>query len=236
MTADNLQMTAAAAFASARQPHAFFTFITSVPSLSWQTICFYVMKRNSSNAPRLCSAGGNFSIVQSSWPLFTQYADYLVANGLDPTTQVSKKALFVRHFIVFCKISQARLGTNIAKTQQRPIFSQLCSDDFEGPSPHNANLAAKSIVGIAVYAALCDATNRSCGEGYMKVAKNYSRLWVEASVRKPLFFTMPFTKTGSPTINLTPRKVYERAFVITRHVSAGGRVPQRIAARLRPRR
>jgi len=85
MTADNLQMTAAAAFVSK-----------------------------------------NFSTVETFWPLLTQYADYLVKNGLRPT-------------------------------------EQLCSDDFEGPSPLNANLAAKAIVGIATYAALCDATNRRCG-------------------------------------------------------------------------
>ena len=68
----------------------------------------------------------NFSTVETFWPLLTQYAGYLVKNGLRPT-------------------------------------EQLCSDDFEGPSPLNANLAAKAIVGIATYAALCDATNRRCG-------------------------------------------------------------------------
>ena len=57
-------------------------------------------------------ASGNFSIVRQLWPLLTQYANYLVENGLKPQ-------------------------------------KQLCSDDFEGPSPHNANLAAKSIIGIA---------------------------------------------------------------------------------------
>jgi hypothetical protein len=103
MTADNLQMTAAAAFVTR-----------------------------------------NFSVVESAWSLFSQYADYLVGHGLDPE-------------------------------------QQLCSDDFEGPSPHNANLAAKSIIGIAVYASLCDATNRSCGGKYMGVAKRYARQWVEKS-------------------------------------------------------
>ena len=103
MTADNLQMTAAAAFVS-----------------------------------------GNFSVVQNSWALFTQYAEYLVREGLDPSTQ-------------------------------------LCSDDFEGPSPHNANLASKSIIGIAVYASMCDATNRSCGAKYMSIAKSYASQWVAKS-------------------------------------------------------
>ena len=59
--------------------------------------------------------------------------------------------------------------------------NQLCSDDFLGSSPHNANLAAKSIIGIATYAALCDATNRSCGSTYMAIARQYADKWVAMS-------------------------------------------------------
>ncbi|XP_065887974.1 uncharacterized protein [Dysidea avara] len=39
--------------------------------------------------------------------------------------------------------------------------NQLCTDDFEGPSPHNVNLAAKGIVGLAAYANLLRNANRS---------------------------------------------------------------------------
>ena len=39
--------------------------------------------------------------------------------------------------------------------------------------------ASKSIIGIAAYAALCDATNRTCGDTYMDTARKYAAVWVK---------------------------------------------------------
>ena len=86
-------------------------------------------------------ASGDTSTAERFFPLMQQYADYLVANGLDPV-------------------------------------SQLSSDDYEGPSGHNSNLAAKSILGVAAFAALCDATHRTCGDEYRAVAKRDASAWV----------------------------------------------------------
>ena len=104
MTADNLQMSAAAALAS-----------------------------------------GNYSTVNDEWSLLQQYADYLVTHGLDPALQP-------------------------------------CSDDYLGPSIHNANLAAKSIIGVAAFSALCNATHRDCGAHYMAVAHRYAANWTALSL------------------------------------------------------
>ena len=46
--------------------------------------------------------------------------------------------------------------------------NQLCTDDFEGPSPHNVNLAAKGIVGLSALAYILDM------DGQRDAAKNYS--------------------------------------------------------------
>lgn len=46
--------------------------------------------------------------------------------------------------------------------------SQLCTDDFEGPSPHNVNLAAKGIIGVAALAHILTL------DGQKEAAKKYS--------------------------------------------------------------
>ena len=55
---------------------------------------------------------------------------------------------------------------------------QLCTDDFEGPSPHNANLAVKGIVALNAYAILLRYFNRSAeAKTYDALAAQYAENW-----------------------------------------------------------
>jgi len=64
-------------------------------------------------------------------------------------------------------------------TQNLPDPSnQLCTDDFEGPSPHNANLAAKGILGVSSFALLCKEVGKlDESTKYMRIAKDYADIW-----------------------------------------------------------
>ncbi|KAL0488848.1 cystathionine beta-lyase [Acrasis kona] len=56
---------------------------------------------------------------------------------------------------------------------------QLCTDDFTGPSPHNSNLAAKGIIGIAAYAQIAAYLQKSSvASKYHDVARGYSVKWI----------------------------------------------------------
>eukprot|EP00929_Paragymnodinium_shiwhaense_P011916 TRINITY_DN11831_c0_g1_i1.p1 TRINITY_DN11831_c0_g1~~TRINITY_DN11831_c0_g1_i1.p1 ORF type:complete len:720 (-),score=103.50 TRINITY_DN11831_c0_g1_i1:293-2452(-) len=58
--------------------------------------------------------------------------------------------------------------------------NQLCTDDFEGPNPHNANLGAKGIVAVAAYAALLQQDGQYAkAERYQKHADDLVQRWVE---------------------------------------------------------
>lgn len=57
--------------------------------------------------------------------------------------------------------------------------NQLCTDDFEGPSPENVNLAAKGIVGLSSFAYLCDKYGfENLGSMYQKIVSNYTAYWI----------------------------------------------------------
>jgi len=57
---------------------------------------------------------------------------------------------------------------------------QLCTDDFEGPSPHNTNLAAKGIVALEAYAGLVEARggDRAKVQRYLMHAANFTHWWM----------------------------------------------------------
>eukprot|EP01061_Rhynchopus_euleeides_P014586 TRINITY_DN25229_c0_g1_i2.p1 TRINITY_DN25229_c0_g1~~TRINITY_DN25229_c0_g1_i2.p1 ORF type:complete len:682 (+),score=226.46 TRINITY_DN25229_c0_g1_i2:39-2084(+) len=57
--------------------------------------------------------------------------------------------------------------------------NQLCTDDFEGPSPHNANLAVKGIVSLGAYAALLKQKGDTSGaDKWNTIAEGLAVQWV----------------------------------------------------------
>eukprot|EP01125_Pyxidicula_operculata_P012595 TRINITY_DN4140_c0_g1_i1.p1 TRINITY_DN4140_c0_g1~~TRINITY_DN4140_c0_g1_i1.p1 ORF type:complete len:704 (-),score=160.03 TRINITY_DN4140_c0_g1_i1:35-2146(-) len=56
---------------------------------------------------------------------------------------------------------------------------QLCTDDFMGPSPHNANLAAKGIVALAAFSQLCLKYNEPHWAKYYKyISEAFVEKWM----------------------------------------------------------
>eukprot|EP00928_Gymnodinium_smaydae_P075059 TRINITY_DN5807_c0_g2_i1.p1 TRINITY_DN5807_c0_g2~~TRINITY_DN5807_c0_g2_i1.p1 ORF type:complete len:694 (+),score=93.34 TRINITY_DN5807_c0_g2_i1:73-2154(+) len=60
--------------------------------------------------------------------------------------------------------------------------NQLCTDDFEGPSPHNTNLAAKGIVALEAFAGLLHAKGDvSLASTYKEHALRFAANWTSAA-------------------------------------------------------
>lgn len=58
--------------------------------------------------------------------------------------------------------------------------NQLCTDDFEGPSPHNANLAAKGVVGLSAYAKILETAGNTTGAFYyQRLAEKFMSQWMQ---------------------------------------------------------
>ena len=56
---------------------------------------------------------------------------------------------------------------------------QLCTDDFEGPSPHNVNLALKGILGLGSFAVLLNASGQSSEAAvYRAAAEGFVQDWL----------------------------------------------------------
>jgi len=67
--------------------------------------------------------------------------------------------------------------------------NQLCTDDFEGPSPNNTNLAAKGIVALDALSYIAKFLgNNTLAQELHAVAINYSQIWQQCA----------YTNYGSP--------------------------------------
>jgi hypothetical protein len=56
--------------------------------------------------------------------------------------------------------------------------NQLCTDDFEGPSAHNSNLAAKGMAALGAYAYMLDAKGQHAdAQTFYAIARNYAAQW-----------------------------------------------------------
>jgi len=76
--------------------------------------------------------------------------------------------------------------------------NQLCTDDFEGPNPHNANLAAKGIVALAAYAELLDLKGQSASAAsYRDTAKALATAWIGLASSTEAGFKRQFDLRGS---------------------------------------
>ena len=68
--------------------------------------------------------------------------------------------------------------------------NQLCTDDFEGPSPHNVNLALKGIVGLGAYAQLLAANGQGQeSKDVLVAAEGFASQWL----------TLSGSSTGGPS-------------------------------------
>eukprot|EP00435_Cladocopium_sp_Y103_P014505 s3487_g3.t1 len=57
---------------------------------------------------------------------------------------------------------------------------QLCTDDFEGPNPHNVNLAAKGIVALGAFAELLQLDGQvPAAQKFRGLAEGFAKKWVE---------------------------------------------------------
>ena len=75
-----------------------------------------------------------------------------------------------------------KMWTNYLVSTLPDPGNQLCTDDFEGPSPHNVNLAAKGILGLASYAYLLEMDGyQTEADEYFRLCKFFVAYWVAES-------------------------------------------------------
>lgn len=75
--------------------------------------------------------------------------------------------------------------------------NQLCTDDFAGHMPHNANLAIKAIIGVGAFGQLAARLGRNGdAERYSAVARDWARRWPEMA-RDTEAYRLAFDQPGS---------------------------------------
>jgi hypothetical protein len=74
---------------------------------------------------------------------------------------------------------------------------QLCTDDFAGPSAHNANLSLKAIEALGAYSLLCKMEGDEMqAAAYRKTAEEYARKWIRMAEDGD-HYRMTFDQPGS---------------------------------------
>ena len=112
---------------------------------------------------------------------------------------------------------------------------QLCTDDFEGPRAHNANLSLKAIEALGAYSLLCKMKgDETQAAAYRKTAEEYARQWLKMA-QDGDHYRMAFDAPGTWSqkynlvwdkllgLNLFPKEVAreEVAFYKTKLLSFG---------------
>lgn len=87
---------------------------------------------------------------------------------------------------------------------------QLCTDDFEGPSPHNANLAAKGIVALAAWAEVLrfrgDPDSMQLAGQYEASAVNFAVDWEALAKTDGYHFKKNYDTNSSWSLKCKGRK------------------------------
>lgn len=92
--------------------------------------------------------------------------------------------------------------------------TQLCTNDFEGPTPNDTTLAAKGVIGLGAYSMLADMVGRhQQGVPYLQAARQFVVQWMNnAYIADPIghyarqFGSPPSNKTWSIKFNLAWQK------------------------------
>jgi hypothetical protein len=75
--------------------------------------------------------------------------------------------------------------------------NQLCTDDFAGHMPHNANLSIKALLGVGAFGMICDVLGKGNeGPRYTQTARNWVGQWQEKA-RDPASYRLGFDQPDS---------------------------------------